>query len=186
MITNKKITAVLLVATFIVAFSFGYSFHHSPGHRDPRYSANVYVIYETMAGTTEEPAGNVITNIGERYVRNIIGFDNVTANNATKWISLGNATAGVALTKLTTEATTLGFERTLGTVVAWQNGTDYAYNISNKFTATGTIRVDATGLHWNPTGDSDNNMAAVADITATTFESNDNCTIRWVITVDGN
>ena len=157
--------------------------HHQP----TRWSANVFYHFETLgAGDIYGGSGNVITNIGERYARNILGFDNVTANNATEYISLGNATAGVALTKLTTEATTTGFDRATGSVVAWNNGTDHAYNITNQFTATGTIRVDATGLHWNPTDDSDDNMFSCADITATTFENNDNCTIVWVITCDGN
>lgn len=188
MTTHKKLTALLLVTTFAVAFAIGYSFH-SPdaGHRDARYSANVYVIYETMAGREESPAGNVITNIGERYVRNLLGWNNVTNNNGTQWISLGNASAAAALTKLTTEATSDGFTRAANdTCVAWNNGTDYAYNVSKKFTATGAIQVNCTGLHWNPTSDSDNNLFACADITETAFAANDNCTIKWVITVDGN
>lgn len=184
---NKKLEALTLITVAAVAFAVGF---YAPkawlGHKEPEYSANVFVIFETASGTHSRQIGNVITNIGERYARNILGFDNVTSNNATKWISLGNATAGTSLTKLTTEATSSGFERALATDVSWMNGTDYAYNMSHKFTASATIRVDATGLHWNPTGDSDNNMFACADITATTFESNDNCTITWVITCDGN
>lgn len=66
------------------------------------------------------------------------------------------------------------------------NGTDYAYNVTHKFTATGTIRINATGLHWSDTDSADNTMFALASITATTFANNDNCTITWVITCDGN
>lgn len=185
---NKKLEALTLITVAAVAFAVGF---YAPkawlGHKEPEYSANVFVIFETASGTHSAPVGNVITDIGEQYARNILGFDNVTSNNATQWISLGNATAAASLTKLTTEATGSGFARAANdTCVAWNNGTDYAYNVSKKFTASATIRVDATGLHWNPTGDSDSNMFACADITATTFESNDNCTITWVITCDGN
>jgi len=138
-----------------------------------------------MSGKTEFPVGNVITDIGERYVRNILGFDNETMDILDD-ISLGNSTIAQTKTILDTEATTLGFDREQGTVVSWMNGTDYAFNTSYKFTATGTIRINATGLHWNATDSVDNTMFALASITETTFASNDNCTITWVITVDGN
>ena len=184
---SKKLFAIVLCLTIAASTTTTAYFMTLPTHRDPQWHTNVFVIYETTRGTHTENIGNVITNIGERYARNILGWDNQTSNNATQWISLGNATAAAALTKLTTEATATGFTRAANdSCVAWNNGTDYAYNVTNQFTATGTIRIDATGLHWNPTSDSDNNMFACADITATNFENNDNCTIVWVITCDGN
>ena len=185
-ISRKLFTAIICLT--VLATSFGTAtILKLPVHRSPRLKANVFILYETARGTWKGGSGNIITNIGERYARNVFGWDNVTAFNATQWISLGNATAGAALTKLTTEATTLGFTRAANdTCVAWNNGTDYAYNVTNQFTASGTIRVDATGLQWSGTSDSDNNLFAVADITATTFENNDNCTITWVITWDAN
>ncbi len=101
---------------------------------------------------------------------------------------MGNHTtpAGTA-TKLDAEATGSGFARAANdTCVAWMNGTDYAYNVTKKFTATASIRVNATSNHWNPTSNSDNNCAALASITETTFDVDDNCTITWVWTIDGN
>jgi len=125
-----------------------------------------------------------MTDISERYDRNILGFNNVSDNNATKWVALGNSTISASLTELDEEATTSNFTRALGTVVTWMNGTDYAYNISYQFIATGTIRVNATALHWNPTGDG--NCYGLAAITPTTFEAADKCTIVWVVTKDNN
>ncbi len=111
----------------------------------------------------------------------------MTAHNATQWIALGNSTIAASNTKLDTEAAASGFTRAANdTCVHWMNGTDYAVNVTKKFTATGTIRINATAAHWNPTSGSDNNCYAMASITATTFDNNDNCTIVWVFTRDNN
>jgi hypothetical protein len=58
------------------------------------------------SGVQEYLNENTITDIGERYERNALGFANCTGAgtlNATKWISCGNATVSQTLTKLTTE-----------------------------------------------------------------------------------
>lgn len=156
-----------------------------PSHRQPK--VNAYLFFETAHGSWSGQSGNLITNIGERYVRNIIGFDNVTANNATKWISLSNVGSPlVTWTELDTEVNANGFTRMLGTVTAWMNGTDYAYNVTGKFTATGTQQLQTAGSQWNDTPVSDNNLSAAATFTQTTFELNDNLTITWVFTWDAN
>ena len=157
-------------------------------HRNPQARANVYVFKETSEGTALIASGNIITDIGELYFRNIIGFDNVTNNNATQWISLGNSTIDQTKTKLDTEATTLGFARAANdSAIAWVNGGDYAVNFTKKFTATGTIRINATGSHWNPTGNSDNNMVACASLGGyEDFSATWNCTIVWVFTWNAN
>ena len=157
------------------------------GHRSPQAQVNVYVLKETPNGIEELVSGNVITDIGERYIRNILGFDNATSNNATKWIALGNSTIDQTYTKLVTEATTTGFTRALGTVVAWVNSGDYAYNVTKKFTATGTIAINAASAQWNDSPNSDNNMFALASLGGTeSFQLNWNCTIKWVITWNAN
>jgi len=190
-IDEKLFFGLILVSCLLSGF-IGYAFNSMPFHvhRDPQVSANVYVLIETIEGSSSYSSGNIITDIGEAYVRNILGWDNVTSNNATQWISLGNATIAQTLTKLGVEATTVGFERAANdTCVAWNNGTDRAYNVTNKFTATGNIAVNATGCHWNPTGNSDNNMFACAYLTDGTmhqFTATSNCTVTWVFTVDAN
>ena len=148
---------------------------------------NAFLFFETARGSWSGESGNLITNIGEQYVRNIIGFDNVTNNNATKWISLSNVGSPlVTWTELDTEVNANGFSRALGTVAAWANGTDFAYNVSNKFTASGSQQLQTAGLQWNDTPVSDNNLFAAATFTQTTFASGDNLTITWVITWDAN
>jgi len=160
-------------------------------HRDPTMRANVYVTIQQRFGTRQinQRVGNLITDIGERYVRNILGWDNVTNNNATQWISLSNdATPLDTWTELPGEVdNTNGFGRAANdTCVAWMNGTDYAYNVTNTFQGTGTQQLQCAGLNWNGTLQSDENLFAAVSFTQTTFENGDNLTITWVITWDGN
>ena len=189
-ISRKSLTAIILT-TFLATCLSTYGITTGwflNGHRDAHASANVFYIFETAEGTWSGQAGNVITNLGECYVRNIMGFNNESDNNETKWISLSNdASPAVTWTKLTTEVTANGFARALGTVVAWNNGTDYAYNVSKTFTATADANeLQCAGLNWNDSPDSDNNLFACAAFTQTTFNTGDNCTIVWVITWDAN
>jgi len=185
---NRKHLAILPLSLliFLVAFSIGYTLNPLNNHRDPQVSANVYIFKETTTGKDLVSSGNVITNIGERMIRNLIGFNN-ESNYLCNYISLGNATVGQTLTQLTTEATTTGFDRQTGAVVAWINSADYAFNVTKKFTATGDINVNAAGLHWVATDDTDNNMFACASLGgAQAFENNWNCTIVWSITWNAN
>lgn len=177
----------MLVAT--LSFSGGYFVHsvNLQNHRDQRVRANLFILFETAKGSWSGRGGNLITNIGERYVRNAIGFNNVTNFNVTQWISLSNAGSPlVTWTELASEVAANGFTRAIGTVTHWMNGTDYAFNVTNQFTATGTQQLQTAGLQWNDTASSDNNLFAAADFPQTTFSSGDNLTITWVITWDAN
>lgn len=185
----KKLSMVLCLVAAL-SFSIGYSWQQGwlVQHRNPSVKANVYMFKETVDGVEILPSGNVITNIGEEYVRDILGFDNVTGHNATKWISLCNAgTPDATWTQLDTEINANGFTRALGTVVAWMNGTDYAYNVTKKFTATASQQLKNAGLQWRDTPVSDSNLFACAALSEqTTFESGSNCTILWCITWNAN
>jgi len=188
----NKTWLLSLIATILLTGMLTYAFVNvSPYmHRDPELKANVYVIHESVNGKELIPVGNVITNIAETAVRNLLAFDNDTGldgTNMTDYISLGNATVAATLTKITTECdNSSAFGRAQGTVVAWQNGTDSAYNVTKTFTANATVTIDTAGLNWFWSDGSDNNLFAVAAITQTAFAVNDNCTITWVITCDFN
>ncbi len=152
-------------------------------HHDPEVHMNVFVITETAAGRNEMSGGNVITDIFETNLRNTYAFYNDTmvpnATNMTKYISLGNCTPAQTLTLVTTECdNSSAFGRALGTVAAWQNGTDAAFNVTKTFTANATVTINSAGLNWFSTQMSDNNLAAVAAITQTAFAIGDNCTIK--------
>lgn len=160
-------------------------------HRDPSVQANVY-FYEGTGVNQQLVAesGNLITDIGENFARDVLGFNNVTDHNATISVSTGNASSiTAALTKLDTEATSDGFERVDGNVTAWVNSGDYAFNVTAAFDASGTITVDSVGLHWSNVSDSDNNMFAASFITDGTdhqFPAASRLTVVWVITVNAN
>jgi len=187
---RKFILAMTLV--FIIATVNGYAIQNVYFNRPhtPRVSANVYVTIQTEFGVFDIATHNVITNIGEAYVRDILGFNNVANNNATQWITLSNdvydAAANVTAIMLPTEATTFGAGRVLGTVDAWVSGGDYAYNVTNKFTFTGDITLRCTGLQWSGVASSNNNLFACAGFTQTAFANNWNLTITWSIVWNAN
>lgn len=189
-ISRKRFAGVLL-ATFLCATVFGALINvQFPlfTRQYTRIKSNVYIFKETSEGIEELVRGNTITDIGEKYVRDQIGFDNATNWNFTQWIAVGNSTITTAKTKLDTEATGAGFARAYrDAIVPWINGGDYAYNITNMFTASATITINAASCHWNGTSNLDNNMYALASLGGSeTFNLNDNCTIRWVLTFNGN
>jgi len=180
---TKFILALILCC--VIAFSSGYviqnvSISKPTGH----LVGNIFV-------TIEEPMGihdflnphNLITNIGDNQT-GIRVSTNGTYVEA-RWISLGNATPAYTLTKLTTEATTLGATRKLGTFVAYltsgsaPTGGNYAFNITAKFYFTGDITLNCAGAQWSATSGSDNNLYACASITQTAFHNLWNMTILW-------
>jgi len=187
-ISKKKFVAtIVLTAILTVSLTYTIKPYLLAGH-SPKVRANLFVFVETVDAQYKSSTHNLITNIGERYPRDILGFDNVTNHNATKWISFSNTgTPSVTWTELDTEINANGFSRALGSVVAWMNGTDYAYNVTKKFTASGTQQLKNAGLQWSGVALSDNNLFACAGLPQqTTFNSGDNCTILWVITYNAN
>lgn len=185
---SKKMLVACMTISFVIGALLPYGYNQIvPSHRNPRARTNVYVFRETPQGTDLIYAGNTITDIGEQYARNILGFDNVTNWNATKYIALGNSTIGQTKTKLDTEATGTGFDRAIGTVVSWTSSGDAAYNVTHKFTASGNIAINASALHWSGQKNSNNNCFALASLgSSQSFQNNWNCTIVWVIVYDFN
>jgi len=203
-VNETNIKKLHLATVILLSFSLGfgatfvavnYPSWFSQGHRDPQFSSNVIFVFKDASGVCEESeSGNLITNIGETMVRNLLGFNNISSYAPLKYISLGNGTVATTLTKLTVEPTTNGFNRTEGTPVSWNNGTDSAFNVTVTFIVSGLgvgeyISVQSAGLHWNETDESDNNMFACAYLTDSTyhqFTNGSTCTVTWVITVDAN
>lgn len=146
----------------------------------------VMLICERAQGRDVFTASNIITDIGEHYARDILGFDNVTNHNATKWISLGNSSILQTRTKLGVEVTNSGGARALATGTAHYLGSDYIANFTVTFHFTGTISFNATGLHWNDTPNSDSNLFALVSATALTWNNHDNCTVIWSTVYDFN
>lgn len=183
----NKIVQLAIVSLLVVsAFFAGLGVAEWNGHRNPKVSVNVF-ISETSGGVVSElEAGNVITDIGEIFVRNTLCADN-ESNAVVKYISLSNdASPVVTWTKLPNEVDANGFSRATGTVVGWASGGDSCWNVTYQFTASGGQQLQCAGLNWVVTGASDNNLFACAAFTQTTFAASDTLTITWVVTVDAN
>ena len=181
-ISRKRFVAVVLMVavasalgTYVVMdYSWTQSLHHNP-----TLKANVFIIFETASGKDEFATGNVITNIGENYTR--CAFSRGGTWSKVEYISIGNATASASLTQLTTE-----YDRKQGTIAEWVNNGDYAFNVTYKWTFSSTVTLNCAGAHWGSSGDG--NLYAVANFPsgAQTFNSGDNCTVKWVFTYDAN
>jgi hypothetical protein len=170
----------------------------SSGHHDPTATENVKVTSQRMVDgkVVSETifVGNVITLIGAQRMRNILGLgmynetNAYTTFNTTSCIGVSNDPASSAnntVTYLVNEVTTNGFARanaTTANLVAWYNGTNYAWNVTKMFTATGTQTLAMAFLAWGLSLQAPN-VFAVAAFTSTTFNLNDNVTIVWVITL---
>jgi len=102
-----------------------------------------------------------------------------------KYIALGNCSVSQTKTKLDSEATTAGAGRALATRTFWISGGDYAFNLTKKFTFTGTITLNATAAHWSGTANAAD-AYAIANIPETTFQNNWNLTITWMFVYNGN
>jgi len=196
---NWKTTLVITILAFVLGcgatvLAYNYQASFITVHRSPKLVCNVFVSITTPEDTVTGESGNLVTNIGETAIRNLLGFDNISSYAPFKYLSLGNATPAVTLTKLTTEATTNGLARATGTVVSWNNGTDSAFNVTYTWTVTGLgsgvyIAVQTAGCHWNDTGNSDSNMAACAYLTDGAqhqLTDGSTVTVTWCWTVDAN
>lgn len=175
---KKFVLAVVFIA--MLAFAFGYTVNnYVPKSPRTLAGANVYVTIETATGVQDVPIHNVITAIGEQQVATRMRVSG--SYNPVQFISIGNATASRSLTKLTQE-----HSRAQGTVSSlWSYGGYAAFNVTKKFTFTGTVTLNACGAHWEGTANSDNNMYAVANFQQTTFQQNWNLTITWIFVFQG-
>ena len=175
---NKKIFALIYTISILLAFIVGTQvFNSYSAHKTPQINDNIFIQIERTTGTEYLTAGNLITNIGENYTRNALSGGGTVAN--VSYISIGNATAAVALTELTSE-----YVRVVGTVSNWTYSGDASFNVTATYTFTETQTLDAIGAHWVNTGNL--NLYAVADVTETTFNADDNATITWMFVYDAN
>jgi hypothetical protein len=189
-ISRKKFIFALTLCALIGTIN-GYMIQNYTPHHSPHPTANVFLTVQNEFGVYDIPTSNVITDIGENYTGNWMGYCgtlNTTARNATQWISLSNdASPSQTWTKLPNEATTFGAGRALGTLSdPWMSSGDYAYNVTNKFTFTGAITLQCAGLQWSGEASSDNNLFACASFTQTAFDNNWNLTITWAIVWNAN
>ena len=175
---------VLVLLSFVIAYWLGLNegLSFSP-ESAAKPSGRVTVIGRHPNGTVfyYYTTPNAIMTIGSRYIRNILGFNNVTDMNATISISL-SADPGPQTdwTKLPTETTVSGLTRANGTASV-VNST--AYQVEKTWIAGAPATVNCTGLHWSSTSDSSGNMLAAASISSVSLILNDQLTVTWTVNI---
>jgi hypothetical protein len=123
---------------------------------------------------------NLITTIGSKHIRNLLGWANQT-NVACVNIALSNDAAPAASwTKLPGEITTLSLDRATGSESV-VNAT--AFQVTYTWTAGGTQPIQCTGLHWSATGDSDGNLFAAASISSVSLQDQDQLQVTWTVNI---
>jgi hypothetical protein len=124
---------------------------------------------------------NLITTEGSTHIRDFMGWANQT-NQACIYLSLSNdAAPNTTWTKLPGEITGSGLARATGNPVTALNAT--AYSVTWTWTASGAISVQCTGLHWDSTGDSSNNLLAAASISSVSLQNNDMLQVTWTVNI---
>ena len=123
---------------------------------------------------------NLIVTEGSTHIRDFMGWANQT-NQACIYLSLSNDGApAVGWVKLPGEITGSGLDRETGTPTA-VNAT--AYSVTYTWTASAPASVQCTGLHWDSTGDSSNNLLAAASISSVSLQANDMLQVTWTVNI---
>jgi hypothetical protein len=123
---------------------------------------------------------NLITTIGSTHLRNFLGWANQT-NQASIYLALSNdATPLTSWVDLPGEIIGSGLARATGTPSV-VNAT--AYQVTYTWTATAAQSVQCTGLHWDATVDSPNNLLAAASISSVSLQNNDQLQVTWTVNI---
>jgi len=140
----------------------------------------VDVIVYRSDGTIERyGTPNIVVTIGKQRVRDLLLGNAADPTNVTSAISLSNdATPLATWEKLPNEIVGSGLTRAAGTVTII-NST--AYQSQHTFTATATVSVQCSGLHWSTVANSTGNLFAAATFTSTTLNANDQIQITWTV-----
>lgn len=183
--TGKKKACLAATALTIVIVASAYLIGYHQGQNSIQQKVkltNIVNFAVIRNGTTvyNYTTHNVLTTIGARLVRNILGFDNETLRQV-KYVSLSPDTSpSKTWTKLPNEYTQGGLERKAGTptVIDATN-----FQVSAEFVSSISTIVKCTGLHWSGTSGSDGNLWAAAQIPPCTIEPNDRIEVTWIISI---
>jgi len=123
---------------------------------------------------------NLITTIGSTHIRDFMGWANQT-NQACIYLSLSDdATPLTSWVRLPGEITGSGLDRETGTPTS-VNAT--AYQVTYTWTASAPATVQCTGLHWDATDNSNNNLLAAASISSVSLQANDMLQVTWTVNI---
>ena len=123
---------------------------------------------------------NLITTIGSTHIRDFMGWANQT-NEACIYLSLSDdATPLTSWIRLPGEIPGSGLVRETGTPSS-VNAT--AYQVTHTWTASAPVSVQCTGLHWDSTTMSNNNLLAAASISSVSLQANDLLQVTWTVNI---
>ena len=173
------LTATALVAVITVAFIIGfYQGQLLAVQQEVKYPHMVnFVVRRDGEVIYNYTVHNILTVIGARHARNVYGFDNETLIQV-KYISLSSDTSPSATWTILPNELTGGLARATGTPSV-VNGT--AFQVVASWTSDQTATIRCTGLHYNSTSLSDNNLWAVATIPDASVISGDDIQVTWTI-----
>jgi hypothetical protein len=175
------LTATAIALVVIAAFAFSYDQGQLLAVQQEVNYAHMVNVVVTRDGEVvyNYTTHNILVTIGSTYVRNILGFNNVTGQNATKWISLSSdTTPDISWTKLPNEFTTGGLARASATMTVI-NST--AYQAQASWTSSTTVTITCTGLQWAGEAGSDGNLFAAATVPSASVISGDNIQVTWTV-----
>jgi hypothetical protein len=180
MMTKKEnLWIVAIAATFLVAgFSLGQMYSISGFHvADKSSRGGVFTVEVWHDGKmTLQETHNLVVTIGRTKARD---YFSVGSTDITKYLSLSNdATPLVSWTKLPGEVVGSGLDRATGAV---SNVNATAYQTLYTWTATATVTVQCTGVHWIVTSNSDNNLYAAGTFTQVTLNDQDTIKITYTL-----
>ena len=173
------VVAVIAVAALTLGAMLGPSVGQISLSETPTFSGDLVVAVETERGMTTYEVQNLVVTIGKTRVKDFLKDGTAGAENATKYISLSNDdTPASGWTNLPNELTGSGLARAAGTVT---NVDATEFTVHKKFTATGSVTVQCSGLNWGLENDH-STLWAAATFTQTALAENDNITITWTVT----
>jgi hypothetical protein len=178
--TKMGLAAVALIGLIALAFAAGFRQGQLATVQQPIRTSDIVQVTITRDGKVvySYTTHNLITNIGAKFVRNILGFGNQTAT-IVKYVALSSdTTPSVTWTKLPNEFTTGGLARASGTVSV-VNAT--AFQVVASWTSSTTATISCTGLHWDGTAGSDGNLFAAAAIPSASVIPGDNIQVTWTV-----
>ncbi len=152
--------------------------------------------YDEATGTYiqfyHDESSNIITIIGKDWIAEQLG-GNAASTTTAQWITLSVDTTDPPNTwgqlanvgdTASTEITTGGLARAGGSTAYAHTPGQNTYTIEWTFTASAThTAVQLTGLQWDATGASDNNLLAANTFTPVSLVLNDTLTVTWTLTL---
>ena len=175
---KEKLWVLVFAAIFVVGFSLGQvSSVFELGVADGTEPGGIFTVEVWHDGELLlQETHNLVVDIGKTKARD---YFSAGSTDITKYLSLSNDETPLASwTKLPNEVTDSGLARATGVVC---NVNSTTYKTEYTWTATATVTVQCTGVHWIVTSGSDNNLYAAGTFTQVTLNDQDTIKITYTL-----